>query len=153
MTNASGQAFPAIWRAGLLCGVLDITAAFATWGPKGVSPVRVLQGIAVGALGTNSYRGGWKTAALGLGFHFLIAFSAAAVFYTASRKLTFMTERPFLAGVSYGVAVYLVMYWVVVPFSRIQRGPVSLWPTVIAIITHMVCVGLPIALVVRRYST
>jgi len=152
LTIAKPPAVPVILRAGLLCGILDITAAFVTWAPKGISPVRILQGIARGAIGPSSYQGGWKTAALGLGFHFLIALSAASVFYAASRKLRFMTERPILAGVLYGVAVYLVMYWVVVPLSRIGWRPASLWPTVIAIITHMVCVGLPISLVVRHYS-
>jgi hypothetical protein len=146
------RAFPIILRAGLLCGVMDITAAIVTTIALGGNPLRMLQGIASGALGAQSFEGGWKTAALGLGFHFLIAFTAATVFYLASRKLAFMTRRPILSGVAYGVAVYLVMYWVVVPLSLIHRHPFSVFNTVIAIITHMVCVGLPISLVVRRYS-
>jgi hypothetical protein len=92
-----------------------------------------------------------KTAALGLGIHFLIAFTAACVFYAASRKLSFMTERQVVAGILYGVAVYLFMYWVVVPLS-VGRGPFSWSSTIIAIVTHMVCVGLPISLTVSRYS-
>lgn len=151
-TNERLRALPIILRAGLLCGVMDITAAVVTTVAMGGKPLRMLQGIASGALGAQSFEGGWKTAALGLGFHFLIAFTAATVFYFASRKLAFMTRRPILAGVSYGVAVYLVMYWVVVPLSMIHRRPFSVFNTVIAIITHMVCVGLPISLVVRRYS-
>jgi len=92
-----------------------------------------------------------KTAAFGLGIHFLIAFTAACVFYAASRKLRFMIERPVVAGILYGVAVYLFMYWVVVPLS-VGRGPFSWSSTIIAIVTHMVCVGLPISLMVSRYS-
>lgn len=148
----SKRALPIIARAGVLCGVLDITAAFVTWGISGIPPVRILQGIASGLLGPKAFQGGWETAALGGAVHFLIAFSAASVFYFASRRLAWLTARPLLAGVSYGVAVYLVMYWVVMPLSRIARRPFSLSAAVIAIITHMVCVGLPIALVVRRYS-
>ncbi len=114
-------------------------------------PTRILQGIASGLLGSRSFSGGMKTAALGLGIHFLIALTAASVFYAASRKLSFMTQRPIIAGVLYGVAVYLFMYWVVVPLS-VGRGPFSWSSTIIAIITHMVCVGLPISLMVSRYS-
>ena len=91
------RAFSAILRAGLLCGILDITAAFVTWAIKGVKPVRILQGIASGLLGAKSFQGGWGTAALGGMFHFLIAFTAAAVFYAVSRKLTILTRRPFIS--------------------------------------------------------
>ena len=86
----SSRAFAAIFFAGLLCGVMDITAAFVTWWPKGVKPPRLLQGIAAGWLGPSSFNGGMATSALGLAFHFLIAFTAATVFYLASRQLTFM---------------------------------------------------------------
>jgi hypothetical protein len=145
-------ALVAIGWAGLLCGCLDITAAFVTWAPKGVTPFRILQGIASGLLGARSFEGGWGTAALGAACHFFIAFSAAGVFYAASRQLGFLTRRPVLSGALYGVAVYVVMYWIVVPLSRAHRGPFSWSATVIAIITHIVCVGIPISMVVRYHS-
>jgi hypothetical protein len=141
-----------IARAGLVCGVLDISAAFLTWAPQGVMPIIILQGIASGVVGRKSFDGGWATGALGLLLHFVIAFSAATVFYAASRKLRFMTERPILSGILYGVAVYLVMYWVVMPIAIAHRRPFSITAALIAIVTHMVCVGLPISLVVHRYS-
>lgn len=144
--------FRAIFWAGMLCGVLDITAAFVTWYSRGITPKRILQGVASGILGRDSFQGGWRTAALGLALHFLIAFSAATVFYIASHKLTFLVQRPVLSGIAYGVAVYLVMYWIVVPLSNAGRRPFSIFNTVVAIVTHMVCVGLPIALVISSYS-
>ena len=113
-------AFPAIFAAGLLAGVLDITAAFITWAPQGVPPVRILQGIASGLLGPQAFKEGTPSALLGGAIHFLIAFSAAAVFYVASRKIDFMTRRPILAGVLYGVCVYLVMYWIVMPLAKMH---------------------------------
>jgi hypothetical protein len=66
--------------------------------------------------------------------------------------LTFLTRRPIVSGILYGVAVYLAMYWVVIPLSLIHRRPFSWSATVIAILTHMVCVGTPISLMVHRYS-
>jgi len=41
----------AILWGGLLCGVLDITAALVVYGTMGAKPLRLLQGIAGGLLG------------------------------------------------------------------------------------------------------
>lgn len=62
-----------------------------------------------------------------------------------------MTRRPILAGVVYGVWVYVVMYWIVMPLAKMHQAH-TLTRSIVAIVTHMVCVGLPISLVVRRYS-
>jgi len=148
----SSRALPAIFWAGLTCGVMDISAAFITWWPKGIAPSRILKGISSGLLGPDAYSGGAGIATLGLAFHFFIAFSAATVFYLASRKLAFMTRRPVLSGISYGVAVYLVMYWIVMPLSRYRHRPFTVSSTIIAIVTHMICVGLPIALIISRLA-
>jgi hypothetical protein len=146
------SAVSVILRAGMACGVLDLTAAFVNWGLQGVSPYRILQAIASGLLGADSFHGGWTTALLGLACHFFIAFCAATVFYSGSYKLKFMTERPILAGFAFGIAVYLVMYWLVMPLSRIEPMPFSMVRSLIAIVTHMFCVGLPISFTVRRYT-
>ncbi len=145
------RAFRAIASAGLIAGILDITSAFVIAGLKGVGSIRMLHGIASGLLGARSFEGGMATAGLGLAIHFLIAFTAASVFYAASRKLTFLTQRPVISGLFYGVAVYLFMYWIVVPLAIVNvRHSIS--RDVTAVIVHMVLIGLPIALVVRRFS-
>jgi hypothetical protein len=107
---------------------------------------------ASGLLGRASFQHGWATGALGLAFHFLIAFTAAAVFYAASRKLPALLEHPWLAGVGYALVVYGFMYWIVMPLSRLHRSPVTLSYTVTAIIVHIICVGLPISLVIHRFA-
>src|ERR1700683_314316 len=147
----TSRALPAIFFAGLLCGCMDLTAAFLTGWPKGVKPSRLLQGIAAGWLGSASFNGGTATAALGLAFHFLIAFTATTVFFVTSRKISFMIESPVLAGILYGIAVYLVMYWVVMPLSNFH-GTKTVTSSIIAVITHIICVGLPISLVIHRFS-
>ncbi len=149
----ASRILPVIFFAGLLAGTMDITAAFITWAIQGVPPVVILRGIASGLLGMKAFRGGMETAALGLAIHFLIAFCAAGVFYAASRKLGFMLRRPILSGVLYGVAVYVFMYWIVLPLSRDLRPPFSISGSVVAVLTHIVCIGLPISLVARRYSS
>jgi hypothetical protein len=133
-------------------GVLDITSAFIVSGLKGGTATRVLQGIASGFLGPDSYKGGFKTAALGLAIHFLIATVWTTVYFIASRRLEFMIEHAVVCGVIYGVLVYLIMYGIVLRLT-FHRSFFSPWSAVItAICIHIVCVGLPIGLVVRRYS-
>ena len=145
------QAFRTIASAGLIAGILDITSAFVIAGLKGTGSVRMLQGIASGLLGPRSFEGGMATAGLGLAIHFLIAFTAASVFYAASRKLIFLTQHAVTSGLLYGIAVYIFMYWIVVPLAFAQARH-SISRDVTAVIIHMLVIGLPISLVVRWYS-
>ncbi len=144
----------AIFWGGILCGVLDITQAFVAWGLlMNVPPVRILQSVASGALGPHSYRLGWTSAILGLIFHFLVAFGAATVYWIASRRLMFLIRHPFVSGVLYGECVYLFMNFAVIPLSAIHRFPSFTLPHILTgPIGHTVLVGLPIALMARRYS-
>lgn len=148
------KAFRAILFAGLLAGVLDITAAFATAGIlSGASPLRILRSIASGLLGPEALTGGLKTAALGLLLHFTIATGAATVFYLASRMFKFLLQYPIVSGLLYGVVVYLFMNSVVLPLSAVARKGYPAWPYIaLGMLTIMLCVGLPISLVVKRYS-
>jgi hypothetical protein len=145
------RAFRAIASAGLIAGILDITSAFVIVELKGTGSIRMLQGIASGLLGPRSFEGAMATAGLGLAIHFLIAFTAASVFYAASRKLTFLTQHAVTSGLLYGIAVYLSMYWIVVPLAFVNaRHSVS--RDVTAVIIHMLLIGLPISLIVRWHS-
>lgn len=148
------RAFPVIFWGGLIAGALDITAACITaWLRAGVTPTRVLQSVASGLLGDASYTGGAKTAVLGLALHFVIATIWTTVFYFASRKLRFLIERPITWGLVYGVIVYAFMNFVVLPLSAFpQRTPPRLSGRIIGLLIIMFCVGLPIALTVRRFS-
>ena len=151
--TGTSRALPAIVAAGLICGAMDISAAFLlAWFPTHYPPKRLLQGIASGLLGSASFQHGWATAALGLVFHFLIAFTAAAVFYAASRRLAALIDHPWLAGVAYALVVYGFMYWIVIPLSRLHRRPVTLSSSMTAVVIHIICVGLPISLTVHRFT-
>jgi hypothetical protein len=142
-----------IFLGGLIAGTLDICAACLTaWLRAGVGPVRVLHSVASGLLGPAAFTGGAKTAVLGLALHFLIATTATIVFYLASRKLLFLIERPVHFGLLYGVAVYLFMNFVVLPLSLVARRPITVSGFIIGLLIIMFCIGLPIALIVRRYS-
>jgi hypothetical protein len=141
-----GPAPRAILWGGLLCGVLDITAAFLVYGMFGAKPIPLLQGIAAGLLGPRASSGGLATAALGLLCHFVIAFLAATVYYGISRALPWVLQYAIAAGVLYGVIVYFFMNRVVVPLSAARKFPFSLKMMIIGVAIHIFCVGLPIAI-------
>lgn len=145
-------AYRAILWAGLIAGALDITAACVQWALRGVSPIRILQAIASGLLGASSFQGGAATAALGLLLHFVIAFGAAAVYFAASRKSDFLVRQPWIAGPLYGAAVHCFMQFVVLPLSAVRAAPFSSREFIIGLIIHILFVGLPIALTVRRFA-
>jgi uncharacterized membrane protein YagU involved in acid resistance len=141
---------PTIFVGGLIAGLLDLTYAIVVYSPK--QPILVPQTIASGILGENSYRGGTRTAALGVILHFAIALGAATVYYLASRKLTFLVKRAVFAGLIYGALVYLFMHIVVLPLSAVPKADTPLVYQVSEFVEHWFCVGLPIALSVRHYS-
>lgn len=140
----------AVFIGGLAAGILDIAAAAVITALRGGSPFRMLQSIAGGVLGADTYDGGLSTAVLGLGFHFLIAFTAAAVFHVASRSIPFLIHHAVVSGVLYACAVYAFMNAIVLPLSafphKLVYPPMALF---IGVTTLIVCVGLPIALVNR----
>ena len=152
MQRLKSGALPAIFWAGLVSGTLDITAAFFVYGYFGLKPMRLLQGIAGGLLGPRSFADGLATALLGLLCHFVIAFSAAAVYFAVSRRLPFLVEHTVVSGFLYGVAVYFFMNRIVVPLSAATKYPFSLKMMFIGVVIHIFCVGLPISLMVRRFS-
>lgn len=142
------------WRsvviAGLLAGAFDITFAFVFYSRQGASPVRILRFIASGVLGPAAFtRGSW-TVVLGATLHFVIALCAAFVFYLASRRLPVLTRRPLWSGAAFGVAMYLVMHFVVLPLSRIPFRLPTLQSVVGELFSHVVLFGMVIALGVAR---
>jgi riboflavin transporter FmnP len=143
--------FRAILTAGLIVGVLDISSAFIIWWQRGMGARRGLQGIAAGLLGAHSYDGGLVTAGLGLALHFFVAFVVVTVFYLASRKIQFLTSHPVVSGVLYGMCVYLVMYWLVLPTAfPLFRHRIG--NDLLAVAIHISLIGLPCALIVSHYS-
>lgn len=136
---------------GLIVGAMDITSAFIIAICRGSTATRLLQFVASGLLGPKAFEGGAATATLGLALHFAIAFVLVAVFYAASRRLAFLRRQAALSGVLYGLVVYGVMNLIVLPLSA-ARPRHSLSGDLIQIGIHMFVIGLPTALLVRRFS-
>lgn len=144
------SAIRAILVGGLVAGTLDIAFAISFAGYNGVSPARLLQSVASGLFGNPAFSGGSLMAATGLALHFAMSFLWAGIFLLASRRIDFLLLRPVLAGVLFGIVVFLVMRLVVLPLSAFPR-PVNFspLPTILDLLSHTLLFGVPIALAVR----
>ena len=133
-------------------GTLDILAAITVWTFRDVAATRVLQSIATGVMGKDAYSGGAGTAALGLLFHYAIMSVIVLIFVLASRRIDLLIRHPLLAGALYGVVVYVVMTYVVVPLSASPLKPPPPPQVFQGLLIHMICVGLPISLTAHRFG-
>ena len=155
---AKSSALKTILIAGAIAGAFDISyACVFNYFRNGVTPTAVLQSVASGAIGRPAaIAGGAKTAALGLFFHFFIATTAAAIYYLASRVIRFMITHAVISGILYGVCVYLFMYGIIFRVAAFHstRLPWD-YPWIVLLCNlgiHMFGIGLPIALVTRKFS-
>jgi hypothetical protein len=139
---------------GLVAGTLDITENIVFNAFRGITPSRIFQFIASGLIDVRSFELGWVSVGLGVAIHYAIALTWTAIFYIAATKFNFavLTFRPVLSGLLYGVIVYVVMNFVVLPLSAVppRPGALTIVVRVNAVLALMFCIGLPIALLVKR---
>lgn len=136
---------------GAVAGTLDIVYACVFWALRSAVPARrILQSVAAGLLGKASFEGGAATAALGLALQYLIAISMSAAYYLVAVRWPLLWRRPAACGAAYGLLLYGIMNYVVVPLSAAGSGSkVPLW-IILSIAAHVLLVGIPIALFARR---
>lgn len=146
---SSGRPAPTLIMGGLTVGLLDGLDAILFFGQRGVSPIQIMQSIASGLLGRAAYQGGVATAVLGTILHFGIALAVVVVYYLASRQLPALTSQPVIFGPLYGLLVYAVMNFVVLPLSAAVTGPLTLPVVINGLLIHALGVGLPSALFAR----
>ena len=135
-----------------VAGTLDICSAITIWTLRGVTPGRVLQSVATGVLGRDAYSGGTAAAVLGLLLHYLVMSVIVTLFVLASSRLAVLKQHPTLCGAAYGVVVYCVMTFVVVPLSAATLAPVTVKAVLEGLAVHIPMVGISIALVARRFA-
>jgi len=136
---------------GVCVGTLDGLAATMNAGIKGVGPDKVFHYIASGLIGPDlSYNGGAATVVLGLLLHFAIAFGVVAIFLLLGRSFPSLPRRAAISGAVYGVVVYFVMSYLIVPLSAASSLPFSFSGMVTGIAIHISAVGLPTAIIAQR---
>jgi len=135
--------------AGIAAAVIEMVFVLPIQEFLGASPVVVFQSIASGALGEAAFHEGLAAAGLGLGVHLFISLVAAGVYVLGALRWPALLRRAAVSGMVYGVLVYLIMTFVVVPLSAIGfRPPRSLILMLTSLAVHVFAFGLPISLVV-----
>ena len=110
----------AILLGGLTAGTIDIGSA-ALINTRG--PVFILHAIAGGLLAMASFDGGAGTAVLGLVLQWAMSLVIAAIFVIAAIRIPALRRQWLPAGLAYGVGIFFVMNYVVVPLSAWHRFP------------------------------
>lgn len=142
-----------ILRAILVAGTLDLLSAFAFSAMKDVSPGQVLRYVASGPFGDSMRDGGIGAAMVGVVVHYSLMSIMVFIFAVAVSRFDGMRRHWYLWGAAYGFAIYLVMYWLVVPTRFGSVPKTDLWSVGNALFSHILCVGLPMAFIVARRPT
>jgi uncharacterized membrane protein YagU involved in acid resistance len=133
--------------AGLLAGTIDIGAASAI---NAAAPDRVLRAVASGLLGRGAAHGGAWVPVLGMILQCAMSIVIAGVFLAAAAKAPILLRRWIPAGIAYGVVIFFVMNYVVVPLSaavfKVHFSPLSFAENMAA----MLLFGLIVAYVGRH---
>lgn len=139
----------------LLATTLDLIFASVYWlALHDLAPARVMQAIAAyWGLGRDAYTGGTATAVLGAALFFARMILLAVIYQAAARRYAALIERPFICGALFGLAIYLTNQYLVVPMIGSMPKPTLAhtdWAwTLSCILSHMVLIGIPLALFAR----
>jgi uncharacterized membrane protein YagU involved in acid resistance len=135
--------------ASVAAGIPDVFAAAAL---SRASPARVLQMIASGVLGEASYSGDGASTALGLGLQVAMSFVIALIYNIAFSYVLGIRRSPLISGALYGVVIFVVMNFVVVPLSRAHPKPHWDLKSVIVMLIVMVLFAEIIALIAVAFG-
>lgn len=93
-------------------------------------------------------------AALGLAIHYCITFVWATLFVLASQWLALLSRHAVASGLIYGLLIYAVMNYLVLPLTYLPPRPrIPTLPVLVNGIAALVfCMGLPIALINRHFQ-
>lgn len=155
MTNFGGRSLAkAIAMTICIAGTLDLTDAFVFFGLRlRVTPTRILRNIASHLVGRSAFAGGLGATLLGLALHYFIAACWIIAFILVAQRLPLLFRRPVLCGALYGLLVYAVMNYIVLPHTRNpstpSHDPVALLNAVLALVVFM---GITVALLNRKFA-
>ena len=149
--------FASALTAGLIAGALDITAAcLQAYLKNGTAPTQVLRYVASGAVDPKTFSSPALLALVGLLVHFFIAISFTFFFFFLAKLIPSLVKYPIPIGILYGIFVWGTMRFIILPYiSRLNPKPIvgqeAIKNAAIAAAIIVVCVGIPVVLLARRY--
>jgi hypothetical protein len=138
---------------GIAVAMLDLAVASLYWALYDLSPLQVLQSIASWVLGAQAFAGGPATAFGGALLYTGLMCALAALYLGISRRFPVLGRKPLLCGASYGAAMYVAVFELLVP--HFTAAPVVSAPwhwTVVCVLAYIIVIGIPCGLMARRAS-
>jgi hypothetical protein len=129
---------------GLIAGALDAVAAVLFFLARGnKQPGALFRYIASAVYGKAAFTGGAGMIAMGILFHFAIAFFWVGCYFALYPLIAGLNTGIIIDAVVYGLVVWAMMNLVVVPLSRAARRPASLSFILINMLILMIAIGMP----------
>lgn len=148
------SSFPGIvLLTGFITGTLDILSAsvYFTIATHGQPLSKLFAYISSGVFGKNAFNGHPVMTGWGLLFHYLIAGTWSFIFLSIYPKIPGLRNYPVATGLAYGLMIWSIMQFIVLPFSHVTHGPLHLVPALLNITILMVMIGLPLSFIGKRY--
>lgn len=131
---------------GVCLALAELGFAMAYWAIQQVPLVRIPQSIASWVLGNHAFAGGWTSALLGTALYALLMVGVVLVYRLASQRFRLLLQRPLACGAAYGVAMYLLVFQIVVPhFTAATAQPMALDWLLACVAAYLVLIGIPCA--------
>jgi uncharacterized membrane protein YagU involved in acid resistance len=147
MLQNNREVLNAIFLGGVIAATIDIGAASLI---SGRSPTFIMQAIAGGLLGKATFDGGIGTMVLGTVLQEVMGILIATIYVVLSKIKSRLLRRWILSGLAYGVIVFFVMNYVVVPLSAWRLAPHFTSAKFAANMAAMLLFGLIVAFFARR---
>ena len=115
------------------------------------SSISSFQYIASGAIGSAAFEGGTATAILGLVLDFIMTTIMAGVFILGVDRIPLLRRHVISGSLLYGLGLFFVMNFIVLPLSAAPALPAPpLWLLIELVLEHILLIGLPLGILVRR---
>jgi uncharacterized membrane protein YagU involved in acid resistance len=150
MQQNNREVLSAIFLGGVIAATIDIGAASLI---TGRSPTFIMQAIAGGLLGKATFDGGIGTMILGTVLQELMGILIATIYVVLSKTVSRLLRRWILSGLAYGVIIFFVMNYVVVPLSALKSTPHFTPVKFAANMAAMLLFGLIVAFFARRLAS
>jgi hypothetical protein len=132
---------------GVIAGAADIAAASLIYGRN---PAFIAQLIAGGLLAKATFAGGMQTVILGTALQEAMGVLIAAIYAALSRFAPVLRRRWVASGLAYGVVVFFVMNYFVVPLSAWRSKPHFTFESFVENMAAMLLFGLIVSFFSRR---
>lgn len=145
--------FKAILSVTFVTGSLDILLAILWYAvlQKQTTALKILQSIASGLFGMQAYRGGMRMALVGLSLHYFITLLFVSFYFVIYPTFTPLKKYPFAAGILYGLAIWMLMNLIVLPFTFRSLGTPDLSSAITGAMIVVTAISLPLSFLTNKY--